>query len=69
MQKSPHIGYVSGSTLWMVTLIALGTTAPTVAQQVTAPGAALQQVSQEFIFTEGPAVDQAGNVYFHGSAS
>lgn len=28
------------------------------------PGAALQLVSQQFSFTEGPAVDQQGNIYF-----
>jgi gluconolactonase len=29
-----------------------------------APGAALQRVSDQFSFTEGPAVDKDGNVYF-----
>ncbi|MEO5636347.1 MAG: SMP-30/gluconolactonase/LRE family protein [Chitinophagaceae bacterium] len=28
------------------------------------PGAALIQVSKQFIFTEGPAVDKNGNIYF-----
>lgn len=28
------------------------------------PGAALIQVSKQFAFTEGPAVDKAGNIYF-----
>ena len=29
-----------------------------------APGALLVQVSKQFIFTEGPAVDKAGNIFF-----
>lgn len=28
------------------------------------PGAVLKQVSKQFIFTEGPAVDKKGNIYF-----
>ncbi|MFT3935777.1 MAG: SMP-30/gluconolactonase/LRE family protein [Chitinophagaceae bacterium] len=28
------------------------------------PGASLQKLPQQFIFTEGPAVDKAGNIYF-----
>lgn len=28
------------------------------------PGAVLMQVSKQFIFTEGPAVDKKGNIYF-----
>lgn len=31
---------------------------------VAQPGATLQQVSNQFTFTEGPAVDKAGNIYF-----
>lgn len=31
---------------------------------VVAPGATLRQVSSQFKFTEGPAVDKQGNVYF-----
>src|SRR3954454_6162973 len=34
------------------------------AQGVTAPGAKLEQISGEFKFTEGPAADAEGNVYF-----
>ena len=30
------------------------------------PGASLIQVSKQFIFTEGPAVDKKGNIYFTG---
>ncbi|GAB4027364.1 SMP-30/gluconolactonase/LRE family protein [Spirosoma gilvum] len=32
--------------------------------QVVAPGATLQKVSSQFTFTEGPAVDKKGNIYF-----
>lgn len=32
--------------------------------RVVQPGATLQQVSDQFKFTEGPAVDKAGNIYF-----
>lgn len=31
---------------------------------VVAPGATVQQVSKQFTFTEGPAVDKKGNIYF-----
>jgi len=31
---------------------------------VVAPGAQLQQISNQFKFTEGPAVDRQGNIYF-----
>src|ERR1043165_10142 len=34
------------------------------ASSVIAPGATLQQVSHDFQFTEGPASDSEGNVYF-----
>lgn len=34
------------------------------AQGVVAPGAQLEKLSGEFIFTEGPTCDQAGNVFF-----
>lgn len=33
-------------------------------QRLIQPGATLQQVSSQFKFTEGPAVDKQGNVYF-----
>ncbi|HEY0110602.1 MAG TPA: SMP-30/gluconolactonase/LRE family protein, partial [Fibrella sp.] len=32
--------------------------------KVVAPGATLQQVSTQFTFTEGPAVDKKGTIYF-----
>ena len=31
---------------------------------VTAPGAQLQQLGNDFKFTEGPAADKEGNVFF-----
>src|SRR5262245_47676753 len=34
------------------------------AGDLVAPGAKLQKLSSEFQFTEGPAVDREGNVYF-----
>src|SRR6185503_20363862 len=34
------------------------------AEGVTAPGAKLEVISKEFKFTEGPASDAEGNVYF-----
>lgn len=37
---------------------------PTGYAQVTSPGAELQLVSDQFSFTEGPAADQHGNVFF-----
>jgi gluconolactonase len=33
-------------------------------QQLIAPGATMHLISGEFVFTEGPAVDKDGNVYF-----
>ena len=32
--------------------------------QLIAPGATLQQVSRQFKFTEGPAVDKKGDIFF-----
>lgn len=32
--------------------------------KITKPGATLVQVSNQFTFTEGPAVDKQGNIYF-----
>ena len=32
--------------------------------QLIAPGATLQQISKQFKFTEGPAVDKKGNIFF-----
>lgn len=32
------------------------------------PGASLQLISDQFSFTEGPAVDKGGNIFFYGSA-
>jgi len=34
------------------------------AAKLVAPGATLQQVSKQFKFTEGPAVDKKGNIFF-----
>src|ERR1041384_3756470 len=31
---------------------------------IVAPGATLKEISHQFTFTEGPAADQQGNVYF-----
>lgn len=39
-------------------------TLPAVPAGIVAPGAKLEKVSSEFEFTEGPAVDGKGNVYF-----
>ncbi len=44
--------------------IALGTRAAVAEEGIIAPGAELVEVSSEFKFTEGPATDAAGNVYF-----
>jgi gluconolactonase len=33
-------------------------------KQIVAPGATLKKISSQFKFTEGPAVDKEGNVYF-----
>ncbi len=37
---------------------------PEIITQIIAEGAMLQQVDSSYTFTEGPAVDKAGNVYF-----
>ncbi len=50
------------------TTVVLLTAGPVFAQPdtlpVVAPGATLLQVSKQFSFTEGPAVDKKGNIYF-----
>lgn len=38
--------------------------APSGPSRILAPGATLQKVAGDFIFTEGPTVDKDGNVYF-----
>ncbi len=43
---------------------AIGIPATAWAQSVTAPGAKLKLVAGDFKFTEGPAADREGNVYF-----
>ena len=45
-------------------LAVLGMAGASVAQGVVEPGAKLQKLSGEFTFTEGPAADADGNVYF-----
>jgi len=45
-------------------LAVLGMAGASVAQGVVEPGAKLQKLSGEFKFTEGPASDAEGNVYF-----
>ncbi|WP_128545334.1 SMP-30/gluconolactonase/LRE family protein [Larkinella soli] len=41
-----------------------GKTPPADSVKVTAPGATPRQISSQFKFTEGPAVDKKGNVFF-----
>src|SRR5438045_8704200 len=51
-------------TIWSVTTtFALAQSRPT-SQPVAAPGASLQLLADGFTFTEGPACDATGNVYF-----
>ena len=49
-------------TLTLIPLLAAA--AATARAQVTAPGAKVEQLAGDFAFTEGPASDAAGNVYF-----
>jgi gluconolactonase len=50
---------------FLLMLAALVSTAAAVpAQGVVAPGATLQKLAGDFIFTEGPTCDKAGNVFF-----
>lgn len=53
---------------FFIALLLIGTAAfgagPGDSLRVVKPGATLQQVSSQFKFTEGPAVDKQGNVYF-----
>jgi gluconolactonase len=51
------------SAKWLLGLVA-GCALNASAAELTAPGAEIQQLSSGFSFTEGPAADQAGNVYF-----
>jgi len=45
-------------------LIAWGGCGPAFAQDIIAPGAKVEKLADGFNFTEGPAVDKEGNVYF-----
>lgn len=50
---------------WLaLSLSAMSRSLPGDSSRVVAPGATLTQVSSQFTFTEGPAVDKKGNVYF-----
>lgn len=44
--------------------ILLSASAALAAEPVTAPGAVLEKLAGEFLFTEGPTCDAAGNVFF-----
>ncbi|MCX7011111.1 MAG: SMP-30/gluconolactonase/LRE family protein, partial [Candidatus Sumerlaeota bacterium] len=50
--------------LLVVTVTALAAVAWSQGTGVSAPGAKLEKLSGEFLFTEGPAADAKGNVYF-----
>lgn len=55
------------TTLLIITYIAHGQQAPAPIPdsiKVVAPGATVQRISNQFTFTEGPAVDKKGNIYF-----
>ena len=64
--------YALTSAGWVATLLAISLnaygfqsgTSISDSIPVVAPGAVLKQVSNQFTFTEGPAVDKAGTVYF-----
>ena len=45
-------------------ILIMGYTTLTQAQSLTAPGAQVQKLHSNFSFTEGPATDSAGNVFF-----
>jgi gluconolactonase len=55
-------------TIWIALLASAVLTTPTLpgAENVSviAPGAKLQKLAEEFLFTEGPSADAQGNVYF-----
>ena len=44
--------------------VLLSTVATVSAQSVVAPGATLQKVAGDFLFTEGPTCDKNGNLFF-----
>ncbi|MEZ4904248.1 MAG: SMP-30/gluconolactonase/LRE family protein [Spirosomataceae bacterium] len=50
--------------LILLAMVALEGLAQTSSSNLTAPGATLQPISKEFKFTEGPAVDKKGNIFF-----
>jgi len=49
---------------WMIGWMLVACVSGVVAEDVVAPGAELELLSRGFSFTEGPAVDAEGNVYF-----
>jgi gluconolactonase len=49
--------------LW-ITLTCMAASAATAAEELVAPGAKVEQLASGFAFTEGPACDAEGNVYF-----
>lgn len=52
-------------TAYFLTLLAASAiTSPAADSRIIAPGAELQKLAGEYAFTEGPAVDRDGNIYF-----
>ncbi len=52
------------ATVFSTWFVAVSTAAPAGIDSLLAPGAKLEKISGDFTFTEGPAADQDGNVYF-----
>src|SRR6266487_6357010 len=64
---SPHLTYLTHLTfLTFLTQLTPLLAAPTLAAEsnLIAPGATLQKLAGDFVFTEGPACDAQGNVFF-----
>ncbi len=55
---------VNMKTFLLVLAVLLSTVAAVSAQGVVAPGATLQKLSGDFLFTEGPTCDKNGNLFF-----
>ncbi len=49
---------------WLFSLICFSASFATFAEELVAPGAKVERLTGGFVFTEGPACDAKGNVYF-----
>ena len=61
---SCHAATMKSLPVFLSTLLALSGAAPAAEPSLIADGAKVEVLSEGYLFTEGPAVDRDGNVFF-----